>query len=75
VYSVELCAQQTYLDRFPPENEKSFGSLGEESCEFVDKNVLDFVGLLDFDAYADAVDTRLNKDLLMLVSGHRQWIQ
>ena len=37
--------------------------------------MLNFIGLLDFDADADAVDTGLNEDFLMVVSGHCQWIQ
>lgn len=37
--------------------------------------MLNFVGLLDFDTDADAVDTRLNEDFLMVVPGHRQWVQ
>lgn len=40
----------------------------------MNKNVLDFVGLLDFDADADAVDTWLDENFLMVVPGHRQWI-
>ena len=41
----------------------------------MDKNVLDFVGLLDFDADPDAVDTWLNEDFLVIVPGHCQRVQ
>jgi hypothetical protein len=41
----------------------------------MDKDILDLVCLLDLDADADAVDARLNEDLLVLISGDGQRIQ
>ena len=38
----------------------------------MDKDLLDFVGLLDFDADADAVDARLDEDTLILVARNGQ---
>ena len=58
----------SHLDRFPPENEERFGSLRQKTSELMDEDVLNLVRLLDLDAYPNAVDTRLNEDLLVLVS-------
>lgn len=38
----------------------------------MDKNTLNFVGLLDLDAYAHRVDGRLYQDALVLVAGDGQ---
>lgn len=37
--------------------------------------MLDLVGLLDLDADAHTVDTRLDEDALVLVAGHGQGVQ
>jgi len=47
-----------YLDRFPPQNEEALRSLCQESCEFVDQDVLDLVGLFYSDADSDGIDGR-----------------
>lgn len=60
------------LDGFPPQDEEGLGALRQEAGEFVDKDLLDFVGLLDFDADADAVDARLDEDTLILVARNGQ---
>lgn len=70
-----MLRRRTCLDWFPSQDEEGFRSLGEESGEFVDKNLLNLVCLLDFNADADAVDAWLNEDFLVVIPGHCQWIQ
>ena len=41
----------------------------------MDQDMFDFIGLLDFDAHSNAVDTWFDEDLLMLVSRNCQWIK
>jgi hypothetical protein len=65
----------TNLDRLPPENEESFSALSQESREFVDQNVFDFVGLLDLDAHSDAVDAGLNVHFLVVIPSNYQGIE
>lgn len=65
----------THLDWFPPQDEESLGSLGQESGKLVDQDVFDFVGLLDLDADAHTVDAGLDEDSLVLVSGNDQGVQ
>lgn len=64
--------QHIYLDRLSSQNEKRLGSLRQESGKLVYKDVLDFVGLLDLDAYSDRVDARLDEDPLVFVARNRQ---
>lgn len=63
------------LDRFPSQNVERLRSLGQEPCKLVDQDVLNFVGLLDLDAYPHAVDTGLNVHSLVLVSRHGERVQ
>lgn len=52
VHSRDAICHNAYLDRFASKNEERFGSLGQESSELVNQDVLNFVGL--FDPYADS---------------------
>lgn len=61
-----------YLDWFSPQDKECLCSLGQESCELVDEDILNLVGLLDLDADAHTVDTRLDEDLLVLVARNYQ---
>lgn len=51
----------------PAQNEERFRSLGEEPSEFVNKNVLDLISLLDSDTYAYRIVAWLNFDLLIFI--------
>jgi hypothetical protein len=64
--------RSTDLDGLPSENEERFGTLCQEAGELVDQDVFDLVCLLDPDADADAVDTGLDEDTLVLVTGDSQ---
>lgn len=44
----------------------------QEARKLVHQDVLDLVGLLDLDAYSDAVDARLDEDALVLVARNCQ---
>lgn len=66
---------QSNLDGFSPENEEGFCSLGQESCELVYQDVLDFIRLLDLYADAGAVDARFNKNALIFVTGYNQRVE
>lgn len=68
-------ADRVYLYRLPPQDKERLGALCQESCELVDQNMFDLVGLLYPDADADTVDTRLNEDLLIFVAGDVQRVQ
>jgi hypothetical protein len=61
-------SRMTDLDRFPSQDKEGFCSLRQESSKLVDEYLLNVVGLLDLDAYPDAVDTRLDQDSLVLVA-------
>lgn len=63
------------LDRLPPQDKEGLGTLGQEAGKLVDKDLFNLVGLLDFDADADAVDAGLDKDTLVLVARNRQGSQ
>lgn len=65
----------THLDRFPPQNKKRFCPLGKEPREFVHKNMLYLVCLLDLDTDSNAVYAGFYENPLILVSCHRQWVQ
>jgi hypothetical protein len=65
-------ALSAYRNRFPPQDKESLRSLRQETCELVDKDMLDLIGLLDLYADAHGVDTRLDEDALVLVSSNRQ---
>ena len=60
--------RSTNLDGFPSQNEERLGTLCQEAGELVDQDVFDLVCLLDSDADADAVDTGLDEDTLVLVT-------
>jgi len=65
----------TNLDRFPPQDEERFSSLGQETCEFVDQDVFNLVCLLYPYADTDTVDARLDKDPFVLITRHRKRIE
>jgi len=65
----------TNLDRFPPQDEERLGSLCQESCEFVDQNVLDLIGLLYPYADSHTVDTRLDEHPFILITRNSKGIQ
>lgn len=56
------------LNWLPAQNEERLRSLGEESSEFVDQNVLDLVRLLDADRYSNGISGRLNEAGAQLVN-------
>lgn len=62
----------TYLDRFPPQDEKALCPLLQKPRELVDQDALNLVGLFDLDANAHGVDGRLDQDALVLVAGDGQ---
>lgn len=64
-----------YLDRLPPQDEERLGTLRQKPCEFVNQNVFNLICLLYPDAHADTVDTWLNEDLFVFVSGDVQRIK
>lgn len=64
-----------HLYRFPPQDEKCFGPLGQESCEFMNQNVLNLVGLFDLDADSYAIDAGLNENSLIFVASHSQGVE
>jgi hypothetical protein len=58
----------SYLNRFSPQNEESFRTLGQESSELVNENMLNLIRLLNLDADADAVDARFDEYFLIVVA-------
>lgn len=52
--------EQTNLHSLPSQNEKRFGSLGQEPGEFMDEDVLYFVRLFDANADTNTIHTGLN---------------
>lgn len=64
-----------HFDRLPPQNKERLGALCQESCEFMDQNVLNLVGLLYPNADADTVDTWLDENLLVLVARDVQGVE
>lgn len=62
----------TYRNWLSAQDEERFGSLCQESRKLVYQDVLDLVGLLDLQAYADRVDAGLDEDSLVFVSGDGQ---
>jgi hypothetical protein len=65
----------TNLDRLSAEDEEGLGSLGQESGEFVDQDVLNLIRLLDLYADADAVDARFDEDPFVVVSRNGQGVE
>ncbi len=63
------------LHRLSPQYEECFGSLCQESGEFVDKYMLDLIGLFDLDTDAHTVYAWLNEHSFILIARDRQWIQ
>jgi len=64
-----------YRHRFSSQDNKTFSPSSEESSQFMSENTFNFIRLFDFDADADRVDRRLDKDLFVLVACYMQWIQ
>ena len=71
----QLKMRASHLHGFPSQDEERFRSLGQESCEFVDQNVLNLICLLDADAHANAIHAWFNQNFLILVPGYSQRIQ
>lgn len=63
------------LDGFPPQDEEGLGTLRQESCKFVDQDMLNLVGLLDLNTDTDGVDAGLDQDTLVLVARNGQGLQ
>lgn len=63
------------LNWFPSQNDEALCSLLQEPCKFVDQDVLDFVCLLDLNAYTDTVDTGLDENALILVARDGEWVE
>ena len=61
------------LDWLPAQNEERLRSLGEESSEFVDQNVLDLVRLLDANRYSNGISGRLNEAGAQLVNCNNEY--
>lgn len=69
-FRVEVRDEETdviSLHWLPTQNEERFRSLGEEPSEFVDKNVLDLICLLDSDTYANRIVAWLNLHLFIFI--------
>ena len=74
-FRVEVRNEETdviSLHWLPAQNEERFRSLGEEPSEFVDKNVLDLICLLDSDTYANGIVAWLNLHLFIFISADMQ---
>lgn len=65
---------KTNLNRLPPENKEVLRSLRQEPRELVHQNMLNLICLLDLDADTDRVDTGLDEDPLVLITGYRERI-
>jgi hypothetical protein len=77
-FGMEVCDEEGDIIAFnglASQDEEGFGTLSEEASELVDKNSLNLVCLLDLDADAHTVDTRLDEDLLILVTCDDQGVQ
>lgn len=75
LFRVEVRDEETdviSLHWLPAQNEERFRSLGEEPSEFVNKNVLDLICLLDSDTYAYRIVAWLNFDLLIFIPADMQ---
>lgn len=57
-----------YLHGLPPQYEECFRSLSQEPREFMHKDILDLIGLLNLDADPYAIYAGLNEHLLVLVA-------
>lgn len=68
----KLRQKPLYLYWFPPQDEECLRSLCQESSEFVNEYVLNFVRLLYPYAYSYAVDAGFYKHLFILVAGYRK---
>jgi hypothetical protein len=64
-----------YLHWLPPQNKKSLRSLRQKARKFMHQDIFDFVCLLDFYAYANAVDAGFDVHPLVLIPRHRQRVQ
>jgi len=64
-----------YLNRLPPQNEERLSALRQKPSELVNQDMFYFIGLLDLYTDAYTIDTRLDEDLLVLVSRYCQRIQ
>lgn len=77
LFGVEVGDEEGDVEAFnwlPAQNEEWLCSLGEESSEFVDKNVLDLIGLLDANGYSNGISGRLNEAGVSLVNCDK-WVQ
>ena len=57
-----------YLNSLPSQNEEGFGALSQEASELVDQDVLNLIGLLYPETYANTIDAGFYKDSLVLVA-------
>lgn len=65
----------TYWQSFSSHNRKFLCSLHHKTSKSLSNDSFHMILLLDFNIYADAVDTRFYQDLLFLASGDGNWIQ
>ena len=66
---------RTYRNRFPSQDDKTLCPSSKESSQFMSQNAFNVIRLFDFDANADGVDGRFDKDLFILVASDVHWIQ
>lgn len=66
---------KTNLNRLSPQNKEVLRPLCQEPRELVHQDMLNLIRLLDLDADTDRVDTGLNKDSLVLITGDSEWVQ
>lgn len=64
-----------YRYRFSSQDDKTLCPSSEESSQFVSENPFNVIRLFDFDANADGVNGRFDKDLFVLVASDVHWIQ
>ncbi len=70
-----LTAQKLYLYSLPPQYEKSLRPLCQKPCKLVHQDILNLVCLLNLNTDAYAVDTGLDQNSFVFVSGDSQRIE
>src|SRR5947207_15573676 len=68
-------AQRTYLHCLPAQNEEGFCSLSQESGELVYQNMFDLICLLYTNADPNTINTRLNENLFILITGNSERVE
>lgn len=70
VYAVPASRQTTNLNRFPSQDKESLRPLRQKPRKFMDQDMLNLIGLLDFDTDSDTVDAWFDQDTLILIPRH-----